>query len=92
MENSNLPDFAFWKDRVDKGTLCAVTVLGFEQGRAAGKIARSILTESRSPASFQMKPTEKGVPIVSLARAKKLNMNPSSSVLLTAEVVTEFNG
>jgi ABC-type uncharacterized transport system substrate-binding protein len=91
IENSNLPDFAFWKDRVDKGTLCAVTVSGFEQGRAAGKIARSILTESRSPASFQMKPTEKGVPIVSLARAKKLNINPSSSVLLTAEVVTEFN-
>ena len=91
VENSKLPDFAFWEDRVDKGTLCAVTVSGLEQGRAAGKIARGILTEGRSPASFSMKPTEKGIPIISLARAKKLNINPSSSVLLTAEVVTEFN-
>jgi len=90
IENSGLPDFAFWKDRVDKGTLCAVAASGFEQGRAAGKIARGILSEGCSPASFLMKATEKGIPVVSLARAKKLNLNPSSSVLLTVEVVTEF--
>ncbi len=90
IENSSLPDFAFWKDRVDKGTLCAVTVSGLAQGQAAGKIAQGILSEGRSPASFPMKPTEKGIPVVSLARAKKLNLNPSSSVLLTVEVVTEF--
>ena len=90
VENSTLPDFAFWKDRVDKGTLCAVTVSGLAQGQAAGKIARGILAEGRSPDSFPMKATEKGVPIVNLARARKLNLNPKSSVLLTAEVVTEF--
>jgi ABC-type uncharacterized transport system substrate-binding protein len=90
VENSALPDFTFWDDRVDKGTLCAVTVSGLAQGQAAGKIARGILLEGHSPASYQMKATEKGVPIVNLARAKKLNLNPKSSTLLTAEVVTEF--
>ena len=91
INNSKLPDFSFWKDRVDKGTLCAVTVSGLAQGQAAGRIARSILSEGRSPASYPMKATEKGIPIVNLARARKLNINPSSSVLLTAEVVTEFS-
>ena len=90
VENSTLPDFAFWKDRVDKGTLCAVTVSGYAQGQAAGKIARGILSEGRSPASYPMRATETGIPLVNLARARKLNINPESSVLLTAEVVTEF--
>ncbi len=91
VENSMLPDFTFWKDRVDKGTLCAVTVSGFAQGQAAGEIARGILLEGRSPASYPIKSTEKGIPIINLARVKKLNINPTSSVLLTAEVVTEIS-
>ncbi len=91
VENSTLPDFTFWKDRVDKGTLCAVTVSGYAQGEAAGKIAKGILLKGRSPASYPMKATETGIPVVNLARARKLNINPESSVLLTAEVVTEFS-
>ena len=90
VENSRMPDFAFWKDRVDKGTLCAVTVSGLAQGRAAGKIARGILFKGQSPDSFPMSATEKGVPIINLTRVRKLNLNPESSVLLTAEVVKEF--
>jgi len=90
VENSRLPDFSFWDDRVKKGTLCAVTVSGIAQGQAAGKMARGILSEGKSPASYPMKATEKGIPIINLARAKKLNINPASSVLLTAEVVTEY--
>jgi len=90
VENSNLPDFSFWKDRVDKGILCAVTVSGYAQGQAAGKITRGILLEGLSPTSFPMNPTKKGVPIVNLARAKKLSINPESSTLLTAEVIKEI--
>ncbi len=90
VENSTLPDFSFWKDRVDKGTLCAVTVSGFAQGQAAGKIAKGILLQGRSPASYTMEATEKGVPIINLARARKLNLNPKSGTMLTVEVVKEF--
>ncbi len=89
-ENSRLPDFSFWKDRISYGTLCTVTVSGFEQGMAAGVIARGILTEGRSPSSFPMVPTVKGEPVVSLARAKRLNIPIKTSVLLTAEVVEKF--
>jgi len=90
VENSTLPDFSFWQDRVEKGTLCAVTVSGFAQGHAAGQIAKGILVEGRSPASYPMNATEKGVPIINLARSKRLNLNPQSSILLTAEVVTDI--
>lgn len=90
VENSTLPDFAFWIDRVYYGTLGAVTVSEREQGRAAGRIARSILTEGRGPSSFAMVPTTKGMPVVSLARAKRLGLKLSADLLLTAEVIQRF--
>jgi ABC-type uncharacterized transport system substrate-binding protein len=89
-ENSNLPDFSFWESRIPYGTLCTVTVSGYEQGLAAGKIARDILAEGKSPASFPMEPTVKGEPIVSLARAQKLGLQVKSDVLLTATVIEQF--
>lgn len=88
--NSKLPDFAFWVDRVYFGTLCAVTVSEREQGRAAGRLARAILTEARSPGSFAMVPTSKGMPVVSLARAKKLGIKLSADLLLSTEVLPRF--
>lgn len=89
-ENSQIPDLTFWKDRVPYGTLCAVYVSGYEQGRAAGEIAYGILVEGKSPASFPMVPTVKGEPIISLARARKLGIRVSSDLLLTAAVVSKF--
>lgn len=89
-ENSKLPDIGFWVDRVHFGTLAAVTVSEREQGLAAGRIARQILAEGRPPSSFAMGPTTKGIPVISLARARKLGLRPTSSVLLSAEVVEKF--
>ncbi len=89
-ENIALPDFSFWVDRVDYGTLCAVTVSAINQGQEAGKIARGILVEGKSPSSFPMEPTTKGEPVISLARARQLGLVPNSSVLLTARVFTKY--
>lgn len=89
-ENSKLPDLSFWKDRISYGTLCSVTVSGYEQGLAAGKIARDILVEGKSPSDFAMEPTLKGELVVSLARAKKLDIKIPSDILLAAEVVKTF--
>lgn len=86
VENSKVPDFSYWEDRVDKGTLCALTASGYEQGLAAGKIARGILVDKKSPSSFEFKPTIKGEPIISLARAKKIGLNIDSNFLLTVNV------
>jgi ABC-type uncharacterized transport system substrate-binding protein len=90
VENSRLPDFAFWIDRVHFGTLGAMTVSEREQGRAAGRMARGILVDGKSPASFAMVPTTKGLPVISLARAKKLGLNLDAELLLTAEVIQKF--
>jgi ABC-type uncharacterized transport system substrate-binding protein len=89
-ENSPLPDFSFWKDRIAYGTLCTVTVSGDEQGLAAGKMAHSILVDGKSPASFAMGPTVKGEPVISLARARALGLHLHTRVLLTAQVVQKF--
>jgi ABC-type uncharacterized transport system substrate-binding protein len=89
-ENSNLPDFTFWEDRISYGTLCTVTVSGYEQGLEAGQIARGILVEGKSPSSYPMEPSVKGEPVVSLARARKLGIHLKSSTLLSVKVVKKF--
>lgn len=89
-ENSKLPDIGFWVDRVHYGTLAAVTVSEREQGRSAGRLARAILVEGRSPASLPITPTVKGLPVVSLARARKLGLQLNATTLLSAEVVEKF--
>lgn len=90
-ENSRLPDFSFWEDRISHGTLASVTVSSYEQGLAAGEIARGILVEGKSPASFPMKATVKGEPVINLARAQKLGLKVDSEILLTVKVVNEFS-
>lgn len=86
MDHSILPDFSFWQDRISYGTLCTVTVSEFEQGYAAGEIARGILLEGKSPASYPMKSTVKGVPMINLLRAKKLGIKITTGTLLSVVV------
>jgi len=90
-ENSALPDFSFWEDRISHGTLSSVTVSSYEQGLAAGEMAREILIEGKSPSSIPMKPTVKGEPVINLARAKALGLDIDSEILLTAKVVQTFS-
>lgn len=89
-ENSTLPDFGFWIDRTYYGTLCTVTVSEREQGLEAGRMARAILADGTSPATIPMKPTVKGLPVISLARAHKLGLRPTTGVLLSAEIIQKF--
>jgi ABC-type uncharacterized transport system substrate-binding protein len=89
-ENSKLPDFGYWIDRVHYGSLAAVTVSEREQGLAAGRIARGILVDGRTPSSFAMEPTFKGLPVISLTRAQALGLKVKSGLLLSAEVVEKF--
>lgn len=85
--NSRLPDFSFWKDRVNKGTLCGVAVSGYAQGYQAGLLARRILVDGQRPADLPMLPTETGIPLVNLETARRLGIRPDAKTLLTAEVV-----
>ena len=89
-ENSKLPDFSFWTSRVELGTLVSVSVSGHEQGRLAGEMAREILVDGRSPDAIPMRPTLKGQPAVSLARARLLGIQIPSSTLLKSQVLTGF--
>ena len=90
-DNIKVPDFAYWIDRVYFGTLGAMTVSEREQGRAAGRIARAILVDGKAPSSIAMVPTTKGMPVLSLARARKLGLKLDSSVLLSSEVIQRFD-
>lgn len=88
--NSRLPDFSFWADRVGKGTLCSVSVSGYEQGYQAGLYARQILISGKSPSSIPMTATEKGIPMINLAAAQRLNIKPSAELLLSSRVVRDI--
>jgi ABC-type uncharacterized transport system substrate-binding protein len=91
VENSRVPDFSFWDTRVERGTLCAMTVDGIEQGRMAGRMARRILVDKVSPASIAPEPTAKGRPMISLARARSLGLKINTTVLLNATVLPRYS-
>jgi ABC-type uncharacterized transport system substrate-binding protein len=89
-ENSKVPDMSFWDDRMLHGTMAGVTVSAFEQGLAAGKRAREILINHRSPAALPITATTKGVPVINLKRARELGIMPQSTQLLSTQVVTDY--
>jgi ABC-type uncharacterized transport system substrate-binding protein len=72
------------------GTLCVVSVSGFEQGLKAGEMARKILVDKVKPSSLPMEPTVKGQPIVSLRRARDLGIQIPSDVLLSSVVIETY--
>lgn len=89
-ENSRLPDASFWIDRVHFGVLASVTVSEREQGLAAGRLARAILVDGRSPGSLAIRPTVIGHPAINLARARQLGIRVKSTQLLASEVIPDF--
>ncbi|MFA9557682.1 ABC transporter substrate-binding protein [Evansella sp. AB-rgal1] len=89
-ENSKLPDFSFWKDRVTYGTLSVVSVSGYEQGKEAGLLARQILEDGKRPDSLPIRTSMKGEPLISLARAEDLGIQIKSKTLLSSRVVTSY--
>jgi len=91
VEHSKLPDFSFWDTRVERGTLCAMTVDGVEQGRLAGRMARRILVDKVAPSAIAPEPTAKGRPMISLARAKQLGIPVSANVLLASTVLPRYS-
>lgn len=88
--NSKLPDFAFWESRVDRGTLCAVAVSGYQQGLIAGQMARKILNDQVSPSAIQISHSTKGQPMVSFARAKALGIDIDVNLLLESTVKKHY--
>jgi ABC-type uncharacterized transport system substrate-binding protein len=89
-DNSRVPDFSFWQTRVERGTLCAVAESGFEQGRLAGTMARRILVDGTSPADIPMQPSVRGLPMVSLARARRLGLQLDVNLLLDVRAIADF--
>lgn len=89
-ENSRLPDISFWETRVERGTLCSVTVSGYQQGLLAGEMARRILVDGVKPGDIPIRSTIKGTPVINLARARQLGLQPDTNLLLTADVKTKF--
>lgn len=90
VKNSRLPDVSFWEGRVENGTLCAVALSGTEQGREAGKLARRILMEGKSPAELASTANTKGQPAISLARARELGIQVPAPLLLSSKVKTTY--
>lgn len=90
VENSPIPDFSFWDTRIERGTLCAVTVSGYEQGELAGSMARRILVNGVNPSSIEMVSSSKGQPMISLARGRQLNLKIKVDLLLNSKILTDF--
>ncbi|RPJ05591.1 MAG: hypothetical protein EHM28_11770, partial [Spirochaetaceae bacterium] len=91
-ENSRIPDFSFWEDRSYYGILCTVSVSAMEQGRVAGNMARKILVEGIAPSEIPISTSTKGQAIISLRRARDLQIIPRipASVLLASKIIENY--
>lgn len=89
-EQCALPNMSFWDSRIPLGATCVVYVSPTAQGEAAGAIARGILVEGKRPSEFAITATLRGKPMVNLAAARRLKLNPPSSVLLSSTVSTQL--
>lgn len=73
------------------GALCAVTVSGKAQGEAAGRIARGILADGKLPSDYPVMATTVGRPVINLSVARHFGIMPSSTLLLSSEVIQDFD-
>ncbi len=89
-ENSTIPDFTFWIDRIDNSTLCSVAISGYEQGYTAGEMAKQILVDKVSPEAIEPTHTGKGSVAINTKRAEKLGLNVDADLLLGAEVYKKY--
>jgi len=85
LQNSALPDFAFFDFTIRGGALCGVTVSGYEQGKAAAEIAVRILKGEKA-GDIPIQCPQKGTIIVNETRAKDLNIQIPADVLRDAEI------
>lgn len=90
VENSNIPEISFWDYFVDYGALASITVSSYEQGKAAGEMAKEILIEGKQPSNFDFSSTKKGNQFINIARAKQLNLEIPSTILINSKVVEKF--
>ncbi len=89
-ENSTIPDFSFWIDRVDNSTLCSVAISGYEQGYTAGGMAKRILVDKVSPKDIPTTHTAKGSVAINTKRADKLGLSITAELILSAEVYSKY--
>lgn len=86
LANNKLPDFAFSDFTVKDGILCGVTESGYEQGKAAAKIAVRIL-DGEKPGDIPIERPAKGVKMVNEARVAELNITIPADVHQEALIV-----
>jgi len=85
LQNSALPDFAFFDFTIRGGAFSGVTVSGYEQGKAAAEIAVRILKGEKAR-DIPIQCPQKGTIIVNETRAKDLNIQIPADVLRDAEI------
>ena len=84
--NSTLPTVGFFDTAAKSGVMCGICVSMFEQGYAAGVIARQIL-EGKRPTDFEVKPTTDGRIMLNLQTAERKGVKVRYSIIQNAKEV-----
>ncbi len=90
IDNSTIPDVSFWIDRIANGTLCSVTISGYQHGLAAGKLAEKILVDGVLPKDLPMELNVKGEPAINIKRAERLGIEVPAKTLLSLKVYNSY--
>ena len=90
IQNSNLPDICLHDYNVRYGMLLGIPVSSFNQGYDAGEIVKKVLIDGVDPKKIPIKTSEIENNWINLARAKQLDLEIPSVILINSEVFEEF--
>lgn len=86
LDNTQIPTFSFEAFSVHDGVLCGETQSGYEQGREAALMAKSILSGIK-PSELQVRMPTKGTLMINENAAKKLGITISEELQQKAEII-----
>jgi len=86
LQNSQIPEFAFFNFTVRDGALCGVVTSGYVQGETAAKMALTILAGA-NPANIPIRVPQEGTSMINKGRAEEFNIRIPEDVLKEVEIV-----
>ncbi|MEW6534384.1 MAG: ABC transporter substrate binding protein [Candidatus Auribacterota bacterium] len=89
LANNTKPLVGFLEFTIEDGLLCGITEFGEEHGFESGKIAREMILNGKTAADFPIKTAEKGIVVVNVKAAEKMNIDLPYEVIEASDRVIE---
>lgn len=89
LANNSKPIVGFLEFTIEDGLLCGITEFGQEHGFESGLIAKEMILNGKTAADFPVKTAEKGIVVINVKAAEKMNVELPYEVIEASDRVIE---